>query len=125
MEDAFPLVCISGVGYSNSTSAHLGYVQEPGRIAAAFAVATVSPVGGISQWPVSLRVFVEVGRKEKGIFAEVIPIPTRVVEHCKAHIQVVRARRRKLHLVGDLICMQTKVGGLSKQGPFRGCRCVG
>ena len=125
MEDAFPLVCISGVGYSNSTSAHLGYVQEPGRIAAAFAVATVSPVGGISQWPVSLWVLVKVRGKEEGIFAQIIPVPTRIVEHREAHVEVVRARRRELHLIGDFVRVQPKVGGLSKQRPFLGCRCVG
>src|SRR2546426_12145334 len=84
MEDALPLVGVSSMGYSNSPSPHLGNVEEPGSVAASFAVTAVPPVGGISQRPVSLRVFIKVGGKKEGIFAEVISIPARIVEHRKA-----------------------------------------
>src|SRR6266850_6064312 len=125
MEDALPLVCVSGMGYSNSPSPNLGNVEEPGSAAASFAVTAVPPIGGICQRPVSLRVFIKVGRKKERIFAEVIPIPARIVEHRKAHVEIVSARRRELHPIGDFVRVQSKVGGLSKQRSFLGCRCVG
>src|SRR5437762_13641094 len=121
MEDAFPFICVRGMGYPNSPATHLGNVQETGIAAASLGVTTVSPVGRVSQRPVSLRIFVKVRRKEKGILAQVIPISTRIVKHGKPHVEEVSARRRKLHPIGDFVRVQAEVGGLSKQRPLLGC----
>src|SRR5437762_11594855 len=103
MEDAFPFICVRGMGYPNSPATHLGNVQETGIAAASLGVTTVSPIGRVSQRPVSLRIFVKVRRKKKGIFAQVVPIPTRIVEHRKTHVEVVGAGCRKLDLISDFI----------------------
>src|SRR5207244_2757895 len=103
MEDAFPFVCVSGMGNSNPPSSHFRNIKETSTVAASFAVTTIPPIGGVSQRPVGLRILIKVWRKKEGILAKIISIPTRIVEHRKAHVEVVRARRHELYLIGDFI----------------------
>src|SRR5437773_110627 len=103
MEDTFPFVCVRSMGDPKPPSPYFRNIKETSTGAASFGVTTVPPIGGVSQRPVGLRILVKVWRKKEGIFTQVIPIPTSIVEHRKAHVEVVGTRRRELHPIGDFI----------------------
>src|SRR5436190_16787122 len=122
MEVAFPVVGVSGMGYPSSPSALLGNIEEPSSVAAAFGITTGLPIWR-NQGPVSLRIFVKVWGKKKGIFVQVMSQVPAILEHRKAHVEVVRARCRELHLISDFI-NELREYGLRKERSLLGCRGV-
>ena len=109
------------MAYSNAPSSLLRNKQKTRRIAAALGVSAVLP-SGVNQWPIRLRILIKIRRKKKGILVKIARLTYTTLEHRKSHVEVIRARLRKLHLISDLITMFW--GRLGPERPLLGCRCI-
>src|SRR5438093_9349724 len=117
MKVALPEVCVRSM-VDPSWIPDLWNKQPTRTAAASFGVTTVSPIGGVSQRPVSLRILIKVWRKKKRIFTQVAALTYTTFEHAKAHVEVVGAWLGELHLVGDFITVVR--AAFTKQRPFLG-----
>src|SRR6266576_4153078 len=95
--------------------------RQEAAIAASLGVTTALPAGWVSYRPVSHRVFIKIRRNKKGILVKVVIGIATIVEHRKAHVEVVRARLRELHLISDFIDVLGE-NRLSIERPLLGCR---
>src|ERR1041385_70737 len=126
MKVAFPerpaRVVSQGVIYPYSSSALLRNVEEAGSTAAPFGIPTILPPS-VHQRPVILRIFAKVRRDEERIFAYIIGFIDSTLEHGKAHVEIIGARRGELDLVSNLVPMFG--GRLNVKRAFLGSGCIG
>src|SRR5262249_5511563 len=88
MEVAFPVVTLGATRTICPRSVPLVVKNEkkPSSTAAAFAITTIIGSGAPGWTPVGFRIFVEIRRKEKRIFAYVTRRISAIFEHGKTHV---------------------------------------